>query len=101
LTQSLLLFSIVADVDVILTPVTFGDAPVLEDFLEMDNRTQQEMFDLFTVGASLAGLPAISVPVGVTGAGLPVGFQLIAPFRQDLFLLDTAEILQSFSTPSF
>jgi len=33
--------------------------------------------DVFTVGASLAGLPAMSVPCGFTHGGLPVGLQLI------------------------
>jgi len=38
---------------------------------------QMYLADVFTVGASLAGLPAISVPCGRTGPGLPVGLQLI------------------------
>ena len=88
------------DVDVILTPVTFGGAPEMREFCELDNRTQQEMQDLFTVGASLAGLPAISVPVvRRTASSMPVGMQLIAPFRQDLFLLDVAMELERILTP--
>ena len=33
--------------------------------------------DVFTVPASLAGLPAMSVPGGLDGAGLPLGLQVI------------------------
>jgi aspartyl-tRNA(Asn)/glutamyl-tRNA(Gln) amidotransferase subunit A len=35
--------------------------------------------DVFTVGANLAGLPAISVPCGLTRARLPIGLQLVGP----------------------
>jgi len=38
---------------------------------------QMYLADIFTVGASLAGLPAISVPCGTTNSRLPVGLQLI------------------------
>jgi len=33
--------------------------------------------DVFTVGASLAGLPAVSVPCGFSAAGLPIGVQFL------------------------
>ena len=46
--------------------------------------------DLFTVPASLAGLPAISLPYGRDGQGLPIGMQLIAPPFQEALLLTMA-----------
>ena len=43
--------------------------------------------DIFTLPASLAGVPGISFPVGFDGKGLPVGLQLLAPhFREDVLL---------------
>jgi aspartyl-tRNA(Asn)/glutamyl-tRNA(Gln) amidotransferase subunit A len=46
--------------------------------------------DIFTLPASLAGIPGISFPVGFDGAGLPVGMQLLAPrLREDVLLRAT------------
>ena len=49
--------------------------------------------DVYTVPASLAGLPALSIPCGITG-GLPVGMQLIAPHFGEDRLLAVAEAFQ-------
>jgi aspartyl-tRNA(Asn)/glutamyl-tRNA(Gln) amidotransferase subunit A len=39
--------------------------------------------DVFSVPASLAGLPAMSVPAGLNGDGLPLGLQIIGqPFDE-------------------
>ncbi len=46
--------------------------------------------DIMTVPASLAGLPAVSVPAGTTDSGLPVGVQLIGPRKSDATLLALA-----------
>lgn len=51
---------------------------------------QMYLSDVMTVGVSLAGLPAVSVPVGAV-AGLPVGMQLIGSQRGDMKLLSIAE----------
>jgi Asp-tRNA(Asn)/Glu-tRNA(Gln) amidotransferase A subunit family amidase len=44
--------------------------------------------------ANLAGIPAISVPVGLTSAGLPIGLQLLAAWGREALLLDAAEALE-------
>jgi aspartyl-tRNA(Asn)/glutamyl-tRNA(Gln) amidotransferase subunit A len=46
--------------------------------------------DVMTVGASLAGIPAISLPAGRVN-DLPVGLQLMAPQRADRELLNLAK----------
>ena len=46
--------------------------------------------DICTVPSSLAGLPAISVPCGVDGSGLPIGLQLIGKRFEDYRVLDAA-----------
>ncbi len=46
--------------------------------------------DIMTVPPSLAGLPAISVPAGLSTSGLPIGIQLIGPQRSDALLLSLA-----------
>ena len=46
--------------------------------------------DVFTLPASLAGVPGISFPVGFDNKGLPIGMQLLAPhFREDALLSAT------------
>ncbi len=50
--------------------------------------------DLMTVPASLAGLPAISVPAGESSDGLPIGVQLIGARKTDANLLALARSLE-------
>jgi aspartyl-tRNA(Asn)/glutamyl-tRNA(Gln) amidotransferase subunit A len=47
--------------------------------------------DAMTVPASMAGLPALSVPAGETEDGLPVGAQLIGQRQSDQLLLSIAK----------
>ena len=70
-----------ADVDVLLTPTAPSAAFVIGE--KMDDPVAMYLNDIFTVPASLAGLPAISVPAGLDGDGLPLGLHLIAkPFDE-------------------
>ena len=64
-------------VDAILAPVS--PFPAFRFGEKLDDPLQMYLSDIFTITASLAGLPAISVPCGRTPEGLPVGLQLIAP----------------------
>ena len=52
------------------------------------------MADIYTLPASLAGLPAMSTPAGFDAAGLPVGLQLIGNYLQEAGLLQAAHQLQ-------
>jgi aspartyl-tRNA(Asn)/glutamyl-tRNA(Gln) amidotransferase subunit A len=81
-------------VDVIATPtaptVAFGIGSTLQDPLA------QYLADVFTVGVNLAGLPAISVPCGLSD-DLPVGLQLITPGFTEAKLLALAHQYQQHS----
>lgn len=78
-------------VDVFFTPtsptVAFRIGERIEDPLQM------YLSDIFTVTANLAGLPAISVPVGAVD-GWPVGGQLIARRWDEPVLARTADALE-------
>jgi aspartyl-tRNA(Asn)/glutamyl-tRNA(Gln) amidotransferase subunit A len=56
---------------------------------------QMYLSDVFTVGASLAGLPAISVPCGRTPSGLPIGLQYIGPALEDARVLAAAAAFEA------
>ncbi len=55
-----------------------------------DDPLKMYLADIMTVPASLAGLPALNVPAGVSQAGLPIGAQLIGPMQSDASLLAVA-----------
>ena len=61
---------------------------------QTDDPVRNYLADIFTLPASLAGLPAMSVPCGFGDGGLPVGLQLIGPHLQEARLLATAIALQ-------
>jgi len=56
------------------------------------------MNDLYTIPASMAGLPAISVPCGFNAAGLPIGLQLIGRALDEATLLRAAHAYEQ-ATP--
>src|SRR5699024_3349023 len=61
------------DVDVIFGPTTPTTA---FPFADKEGPVAMNLSDTYTIGANLAGLPALSLPVGFS-QGLPVGAQLI------------------------
>jgi aspartyl-tRNA(Asn)/glutamyl-tRNA(Gln) amidotransferase subunit A len=67
--------------DVILAPTTPTASFALGD--KLDDPLAMYLNDVFSVPASLAGLPAMSVPAGLNREGLPLGLQLIGkPFDE-------------------
>ena len=76
-------------VDLILTPTTPTAAFPLGSKGTQDP-VEMYMNDIFTVPANLAGIPALSLPVGLDESGLPLGVQLIGDYWQEPLLLNTA-----------
>ena len=51
--------------------------------------------DIYTVSANLAGVPAISIPCGLSCEGLPIGVQLVGNFWSEDLLLNLANIYET------
>ncbi|MBO6581277.1 MAG: Asp-tRNA(Asn)/Glu-tRNA(Gln) amidotransferase subunit GatA [Thalassospira sp.] len=72
-------------VDAILTPTAPSAAFAIGE--NEGDPVKMYLNDVFTVPASLAGLPGISVPTGLSAEGLPLGLQLIGkPFDEETVL---------------
>jgi aspartyl-tRNA(Asn)/glutamyl-tRNA(Gln) amidotransferase subunit A len=81
-------------IDAILTPATPSAAFGLGEMSDADP-IQMYLNDVFTVTVNLAGLPGISVPVGLDAQGLPLGLQLIGRPWEEASLLNYAHVLES------
>ena len=78
--------------DVLVSPTAPGGAFRLGE--RLGDPVAMARSDVFTTPASLAGLPAISVPCGLDAAGLPLGFQLMAPAFAEGRLLRAARAVE-------
>ncbi|MFW5759831.1 MAG: Asp-tRNA(Asn)/Glu-tRNA(Gln) amidotransferase subunit GatA [Cyclobacteriaceae bacterium] len=79
--------------DFILLPTTPTTAFQLGD--RNENPLEMYLADLFTVQASVAGLPAISIPNGTDSNGLPVGLQVMGNFFSEENLLSFSKYLMN------
>lgn len=79
--------------DVMVCPVS--PTPPFRLGEKVDDPVTMYLDDVMNLPSSLAGLPAISVPCGVTRDNLPIGLQIIAPYLQDTNVLKVANAFQS------
>ncbi len=79
------------EVDVVIGPTT--PTAAFELGAKTSDPVTMYLNDIYTIGANLAGLPAISVPCGLT-QGLPVGLQIIGPHFGEERLLNVAHRYQ-------
>lgn len=77
-----------ADCDVILTPTSPSVAFKLGE--KSDDPLAMYLNDIYTVSANLTGVPAISVPCGLSSEGLPIGVQLIGNYWSESSLFNLA-----------
>jgi aspartyl-tRNA(Asn)/glutamyl-tRNA(Gln) amidotransferase subunit A len=61
---------------------------------KINDPVQLYLEDLFTVGANLSGIPAMSIPIGHSKAGLPLGMQLQAAPLHETALLSAGHLYQ-------
>jgi len=78
-------------VDVLMGPTT--PTPAFAIGAKVDDPITMYLNDIYTIGANLAGLPAVSVPCGLVD-GLPVGLQVIGPHFAEERLLAVAHAWQ-------
>ncbi len=79
------------EVDVLLTPTTPTTAFSIGE--KIDDPLQMYLADIYTIPANLAGIPGISLPIGLAG-GLPIGIQLMGPQCGERSLLNYAYALE-------
>ena len=84
--------SVFEDIDVLLTPTAPSPAFAIGE--KMDDPIAMYLNDVFTVPASMAGLPAISVPAGLSADGLPLGLHLIGRPFDEATVLRAAKTLE-------
>ncbi len=78
--------------DVLLTPTAPTAAFAAGE--NMDDPVAMYLNDVFTIPASMAGLPGMSIPAGLNKDGLPLGLQLIGRAFDEETLLRTAQVME-------
>ncbi|HKT16821.1 MAG TPA: Asp-tRNA(Asn)/Glu-tRNA(Gln) amidotransferase subunit GatA [Stellaceae bacterium] len=78
--------------DVLLTPTAPSAAFAIGE--KSDDPIAMYLNDVFTVTVNLAGLPAISVPAGLSAEGLPLGLQVIGRAFDEETVLRTGEVIE-------
>ncbi|UUX33826.1 Asp-tRNA(Asn)/Glu-tRNA(Gln) amidotransferase subunit GatA [Fundicoccus culcitae] len=84
---------IFADYDIILGPTTTSTAYEIGG--KIDNPIEMYVADILTVTANIAGIPAISIPVGFDGDGMPIGLQMHANSLNEATLYQIASIYEA------
>ena len=80
------------EVDVIVTPT--APTPAFRLGEKVDDPLKMYLSDIYTITASLAGIPGINVPCGTTRARLPVGMQILARHFNEPAMLRAAHAFE-------
>jgi aspartyl-tRNA(Asn)/glutamyl-tRNA(Gln) amidotransferase subunit A len=79
--------------DAILTPTSPSTAFKIGE--RSDDPLAMYLSDIYTVSANLAGVPAVSVPCGLSSNGLPIGTQLVGNFWSEGTLLNLSNVYEN------
>jgi aspartyl-tRNA(Asn)/glutamyl-tRNA(Gln) amidotransferase subunit A len=81
------------EVDLIVTPTT--PTPAFRAGEKTDDPLAMYLSDIFTATINLVGIPALSLPCGVSRTGLPLGLQIIGPPFGEARILSAAAALEA------
>ena len=81
-----------AKVDAIVTPTT--PTPAFQLGEKADDPLAMYLADIFTVTASLAGIPGLSVPCGKSTEGLPIGLQVLGKHFDEATVLRVGHVVE-------
>ena len=84
--------------DAILTPTAPTAAFPIGDKSMLENPINMYLNDVFTVSVNLAGLPGLSLPIGLSKAGLPLGLQVIGKAFDEATIFKVASALKKDAT---
>jgi aspartyl-tRNA(Asn)/glutamyl-tRNA(Gln) amidotransferase subunit A len=87
-------------VDVLIHPSAIRTAPTLAEVASVTNAANDSSLDsylqdILTVPASLAGIPALSVPAGYGDDGWPLGITIAGQWGSDKYILRTGQVITS------
>lgn len=82
-------------VDLLLTPTTLSDAPLLRDFTKNNNRDQCAVQDFCTQPANMAGIPALTIPIKLSSKNLPLSLQLMGPSFSEETIFRVAKFIEN------
>lgn len=83
--------------DVLITPTS--PTPAFRLGEKLDDPLTMYLSDIYTISVNLAGIPAISVPCGLSSSGLPIGLQILGkPFDEETILRGALAVEQTSGT---
>jgi aspartyl-tRNA(Asn)/glutamyl-tRNA(Gln) amidotransferase subunit A len=86
-----------SEVDCLITPTTPNTAPRIgESVIHLGGRDQDVRLSTTRLvrGFNLLGYPALSIPCGLSGAGLPIGLQIVGPPFEEALILRVGAALE-------
>ncbi|MFW2331144.1 MAG: Asp-tRNA(Asn)/Glu-tRNA(Gln) amidotransferase subunit GatA [Nitrospinota bacterium] len=85
------------DVDILLTPTSPTVSFKLNE--KIDDPVSMYLSDILTINANLAGIPGLSVPIGLNSQSLPIGAQLLGGYFSESILLRVGKVLENILSP--
>lgn len=81
-----------ANIDILVMPV--HPAPAFKFGAFANDKLKMDLQDYFTCAMNLAGIPALSLPCGISSTNMPIGFQIVGPHLSEELLYQVGHVFQ-------